>query len=144
MVMRLLSFPSRSRVVEIKVIPFEFPGLIKDGVYLLDGSHGRQRDLLDRDGVEEEELGAGVGGDEPPVRRADDVALPDGRVRETHLVSIFVGEAEELGGAGAGGSGGVEKAGGLGPLVDAKAADGAGGGAPGGADNGGLKEIREL
>lgn len=137
MVMRLLSFPYRSRVVEIKVIPFEFPGLIKDGVYLLDGSHGRQRDLLARDGVEEEELGAAVGGDEPPVRRTDDVALPDGRVRETHLVSIFVGEAEELGG-------GVEEAGGLGPLVDAEAADGAGGGAPGGADNGGLKEIREL
>lgn len=71
------------------------------------------------------ELGAGVGGDEPAVRGADDVALPDGRVREARPVGLLVGEVEELSGAGAGGGGGVEEAGGLGAAVDPEATEAA-------------------
>lgn len=133
-----------SSIIERKFVSFESAGVVEDGVYLLDGGNGWERDLLAGGGIEKVELGAGIGGDEPPVRRSDDVALPDGGIGETRLVGIFVGQAEDLGGAGGAAGSGVEEAGCLGADVDAEAAEGTSDGAPGSADDGGAEEVWEL
>ena len=80
-VRRMGFFPRRCGVVEGKLVPAELAGGVEDGHYMLHGGDGREADLLAGGWIKELEVGAGVGRDEPAVRRAPDVAVRDGWAR---------------------------------------------------------------
>lgn len=55
---------------------------------MVEGRDGRESDLRACERVHEVEVGLLVGGDEPSVRRADEGAAPERRVREPHAEAV--------------------------------------------------------
>lgn len=138
---RLCLFPCERGIVEREIVPVELAGVVEHGRHVLHGRDWQEANLLPCGRVEELELGAGVGGDEPAVRRAPDVAVRGRSARQVRQrVGPAGGEAVDLGA----GRGDVKEAWRLRAGVGAAAAEVAGGGPPRGADAGGAKEVREL
>lgn len=131
-------------IVVGKLVPVQVTSFVEEWPHLLDGCDGRERYLVAGGRVEEVELGAGVGGDEPAVGRPDDVAILDGWVGQPHRVRLPIGEAVELSGAASVGGCGVEETGRLGAGVVTGATYGAAAGTPGAADGGEAEDVWEL